>query len=200
MERRIRAHYTAEGVVVYQAFKPETVAHAVAVGTFGRGFTFDRFSWIKPSFGWILHRSEWATKHRMEAIARVWITHDGFREILRRAVSTIWEPTVHADESDWARELDGGDVRYQWDPEREPSGAKNGLRAIQLGLRGEALRRFVEDWIIRVDDATELAHQVGAVARARVHGMRLPSLPLEREYPVDDALAVRLAYVGAAMR
>ena len=79
---RVLAAYDEKGVFVYQAFHTETVAVAAAKGTFGKGFSLDRMTWIKPSFGWMLHRSGYAGKHGQEAIARIHLSHDGFLAIL----------------------------------------------------------------------------------------------------------------------
>ena len=69
--RRIFASYDDEGIYVYQAFTPTTVASALKRGTFDRGFSLDRMTWIKPSFGWMLYRSGYASKHRQEAILKI---------------------------------------------------------------------------------------------------------------------------------
>ena len=60
--RKIFANYDEEGIYVYQAFKPTIVAAALKHGTFDKGFSLDRMTWIKPSFGWMLYRSGYATK------------------------------------------------------------------------------------------------------------------------------------------
>src|SRR6478672_4601560 len=86
--RRILAHFDDETVVVYQAFRPSIVHYAVENGTFGKGFGLNRMTWIKPSFGWMLHRSQYATSHNQEAIARVRITRAGFDAMLEEAVLT----------------------------------------------------------------------------------------------------------------
>ena len=83
-ERQIYAAYDDEGVYVYQAFKPSIVKAALDKGTFGAGFNMERMTWIKPSFGWILYRSGYATKTRQEAILKIKLTHEGFLKILRR--------------------------------------------------------------------------------------------------------------------
>src|ERR1700754_2703759 len=119
MTRHILAAYDAEGLFVYQAFKPSIVAAAVRHGTFAAGFSLDRMTWIKPSFGWMLYRSGYATKHDQERIARVRLSHDGFRAVLARAVPTAFDSRLFADEVEWRTALADGDVRYQWDPDRD---------------------------------------------------------------------------------
>lgn len=190
--KRVLAAFDDDGVVVYQAFRPEIVHEAIKKGTFGKGFGLDRMTWIKPSFGWMLHRSGYATKHRQEAIARVRLTNEGFLSILRQSVSTSFKPHLFTTQDAWARALDASDVRYQWDPDRDLRDYKLPRRAIQLGIRGEAVRRYVNEWIIGIEDVTALAHSIrDAVERGdRV----LPDVPHEREYPVPPEIAHTLAY------
>src|SRR6267142_2830267 len=103
--RRIIANYDEEGINVYQAFKPSIVAAALERGTFDKGFGLDRMTWIKPSFGWMLYRSGYASKHRQEAILKIKITHAGFREILRQSIETSFNPMLYDSEPAWASAL-----------------------------------------------------------------------------------------------
>jgi hypothetical protein len=41
-------------------------------------FKFDRMTWVKPSFLWMMYRSDWATKPDQERVLAVSITRDGF--------------------------------------------------------------------------------------------------------------------------
>nr|CAA9263294.1 hypothetical protein AVDCRST_MAG63-2541 [uncultured Armatimonadetes bacterium] len=190
--RRIYAWHDDRSVYVYQAFRPSIVQAAVAKGTFGSGFTLDRMTWIKPSFGWMLHRSGYATRHRQEAVARVHLSHAGFRAILEQAVPTLYDERLFASERDWSTALDRSDVRYQWDPDRDLHDRKLARRAIQLGIRGETVRRYVEEWVLGVEDVTELALAVGAAVKGR--GGTLPDVPEETEYAIEPDLLHVLGY------
>ncbi|MEO8392589.1 MAG: DUF4291 family protein, partial [Chloroflexota bacterium] len=151
-ERQIYAAYDEAGIQVYQAFTPSIVQAALAKGTFGAGFGLDRMTWIKPSLGWMLYRSGYASKHNQEAIIRVKLSHEGFLEILRRSVETSFNPRIYASEGEWKRALDASTVRHQWDPERHIKGPKLERRAIQIGIRGETVHAYVNDWIIGLED------------------------------------------------
>lgn len=61
-ERQIYAAFNEDGIDVYQAFHRTIVDAALLKGTFGEGFQMNRMTWIKPSFGWMLYRSGYATK------------------------------------------------------------------------------------------------------------------------------------------
>jgi hypothetical protein len=82
-------------------------------------------------------------------------------------------------------------VRLQWDPDHHPSGAALERRAMQLGLRGETLRRFAQESIIAVEDVSPfVAEQRQHVLAGRVDQLLTPR---EDIYPiVDPALAARL--------
>jgi hypothetical protein len=170
------------GVVVYQAFKPAIADEAVRLGTFGKGFNRDRLTWIKPSFGWMLYRSEYATKHRQERILRIWLRHEGFRTILSKAIPTAYDSSLFRDPADWRRALDRSEVRYQWDPDRDLRLRRLDRRALQLGLRGQIVNEYIESWIVGIEDVTPLAR---AVEDAVERSARIPSVPEERVYWLD---------------
>jgi hypothetical protein len=182
-ERTIIAEYDDVGLFVYQAFRPAIVEEALRLGTFGKGFNLDRITWIKPSFGWMLHRSDYATAHRQERILKIKLPHDVFLAILRQGVSTSYEPTIHQTEAEWRSALSKTDVMYQWDPDRDWKHRKLSRRAIQIGLQGEIVKQYV-GWIIGVQDATPLAHQC---QRDAEKGSKSPAqYPDERVYYVPE--------------
>ena len=190
-ERRVRGCFDEQGVYVYQAFTPETVKVAVSLGTFGKGFGMDRMTWIKPSFGWMLHRSGYATKSRQEAIARIHLKHEGFLEILQQAVPTSYDRTLFGSPGEWGLALKNSEVRYQWDPDRNLRDYKLEHRAIQLGISGQMVYRYVREWIIGIEDVTSVAH---AIRNAVKDGLDLPTVPEENEYPVPAEIARSLGY------
>ena len=197
-QKRVLAAFDEHGVWVYQAFRIETVQEAVRLGTFGKGFSLDRMTWIKPSFGWMLHRSGYATKHRQEAIARIHITHAGFLAILRQAIPTSADTRIFETESAWQAALNKSDVRYQRDPDRDLRDYKLDRRAIQLGIRGETVRRYASEWILRVEDVTGLAHSIrDAASRSDADW---PAVPVETEYPVPPEIALTLAMINLGSR
>jgi len=190
MERQIYAHYDDEGVTVYQAFAPHIVANALEKGTFGAGFNMDRMTWIKPSFAWMLYRSGYATKTRQEAILKIKLSHEGFLAILNESVETTYNPRVYASEDEWRLTLRKSKVRHQWDPERNLKLGKIDRRAIQLGIRGWVVHKYVNEWIIGLEEVTDLAHEIHEVAKNK--RSNFPPVPDERVYPVSDALVKRL--------
>ncbi|QTR06439.1 DUF4291 family protein, partial [Saccharothrix algeriensis] len=49
----------------------------------------------------------------------------------------------------------------QWDPERSLRLGPLGHRSLQVGLAGDAVRRYVEEWITAITDVTDLMRAVG---------------------------------------
>ncbi|MFH8381049.1 DUF4291 domain-containing protein [Kitasatospora sp. NPDC018058] len=187
-KHQIRALHTADTITVYQAFPPRIAEPAAAEGRFPEAFKRDRMTWIKPSFLWMMHRSDWGRSPGQERVLGVEIDREGFDWALERAVLSAYTGRVHASQAQWKRELRQSPVRAQWDPERGPNLGALEWRAIQVGLRGEAVRRYADEWIRRITDVTELADPM---RRERDPAL----LPAETPYPMSAAVAARL---GAA--
>src|SRR2546423_11697806 len=96
-------------------------------------------SWVKPNFLWMMYRSGWGTKPGQEVTLALRLRRCFFDSLLAQAVPSSWDPGQYTTRGDWERAVATSDVRRQWDPDHHPSGAKLERRAIQLGLRGNAL-------------------------------------------------------------
>ncbi|MER7750615.1 DUF4291 domain-containing protein [Kitasatospora sp. NPDC097643] len=187
-QRQIRARHTEDTITVYQAFPPGIAGPAAADGRFPAAFKRDRMTWIKPSFLWMMHRSDWGRSAGQERVLALEISREGFDWALEQAVLSAYSGRFHDSQAAWKRELRQSPVRVQWDPERGPRLEPLAWRAIQVGLRGEAVRRYADEWIRRITDVTELAERVRVTRDASL-------LPVETPYPVSDSVAAR---VGAA--
>ncbi|MCP4442321.1 MAG: DUF4291 domain-containing protein [Aureispira sp.] len=191
MKKLVYAASDDEGVWVYQAFRPKIVEYAVQHGTFGKGFGLDRMSWIKPSLGWMLRRSKYATKHRMTAIAKIKLSHQGWLELLRQSIPTHFDANLFETEHQWQKALNNSHVIHQWDPERDLQGKRLQRQAIQIGLRADALLKYVQDYIIGVEDITDLALEIGKVAK--LANPRYPKVPIEVPYALPQELMQSLS-------
>jgi len=183
----IMAHFDADSIVVYQAYKPSIAAFAVKHQRFGGGFSIDRMSWIKPNFLWMMYRSGWAQKADQERILAVRLSRRLFDDLLHSAVSSSYDQKRFATHDAWKEAVRSSDVRLQWDPDHDPNGRPLERRAVQLGLRGAALGRYVEE-ALSITDIPDFV----AMQRAHLDG-DLGSLvmPHEQVYrPNDDAAAV----------
>ncbi|OJJ22029.1 hypothetical protein BKI52_08295 [marine bacterium AO1-C] len=152
----------AENLVVYQAFNPSIAKYAVANQQFGGSqYSFNRMSWIKPNFLWMMYRAGWASKSNQECILAVEIAKANFEKILAKAVHSSFKSEVYASKADWQAQLKASEVVMQWDPDHHPNGNKLKRRAIQLGLRNSLLRQFGTDWVVSIQDITEFVHEQG---------------------------------------
>src|SRR5687767_4838854 len=97
----IRAKYDANTIVMYQAYAPAIAEPALKAQKFVAPFSFNRMTWIKPSFLWLMHRSNWGRKAGQECILAVHITRAGWEEALKMGVLTTYESSAHRSFKDW---------------------------------------------------------------------------------------------------
>jgi hypothetical protein len=188
--RHILAHFDADSIVVYQAYRPAIGRYAAEHQRFGGEFSFARMSWIKTNFLWMMYRSGWGTKPGQEVTLAIRMQRPGFDQLLRETVHASFVADIYSDQAAWADAVARSSVRLQWDPDNDPSGEKLERRAIQLGLRGEALERYAQQWLIAIDDISEFVAEQRQHAQAR-SSYGLLQTPSEAVYPVDDADSAR---------
>ncbi|WJY50501.1 DUF4291 domain-containing protein [Streptomyces chengbuensis] len=184
----IRALHTETTITVYQAYDPAIGVPAARDGRFPVSWKRDRMTWIKPSFLWMMYRCGWGTKEGQQTVLAIEIGRDGFEWALHNACLSHYSPGVHRDQADWKRRLRQAPARVQWDPERDLRLTPLPYRSLQLGLAGEASARFADEWTVRIDDVTPLAHEIHArVRRGDLEAAR-KLMPEERAYPVGEGL------------
>jgi hypothetical protein len=187
---RIRALHTPSTITVYQAYAPEIGLPAAREGRFPALWLRDRMTWIKPSFLWMMYRCGWGTKAGQETVLAVEISRDGFEWALRHACLSSYVRGVHPDRAAWQRQLKGAPARVQWDPERDLHLQPLPYRSLQLGLSGEAVRRYADEWTVSIRDVTPLAHEIHALVSGGDLNSAIRLLPQERPYPIaDESLA-----------
>lgn len=180
--RAIRAVYTDTTIRVYQAFSPLIADEAVQLGTFGPHFKRTRMTWIKPSFLWMMYRCGWAEKEGQERVLAIDLKRSAFDDLVRTAVESTHRAYPNLSLAEWQKLIQTSQVRCQWDPERTPDGSPLPYRSLQLGLRGEAVSHYVDDWIVRLSDITDYVKDLNQKRRSGVD-IR-PELPPERDYPM----------------
>jgi Domain of unknown function (DUF4291) len=191
--RQIRAAHDADTLVVYQAFRPAIADAALRAGRFVPPFSFDRMTWIKPSFTWMMHRSSWATAPGQERVLAIRMHRDGFAAALSLACLSSFHPDAHDSRDSWRQQLRLSEVRVQWDPERSWTLEPLPFRTIQVGLRGRAVTRYVDSWIDDIDDVTERAHAARDLVRIGDIGAARALSPVEDELVVPAQIRHRLA-------
>ncbi|NUV44374.1 DUF4291 domain-containing protein [Streptomyces sp. CAI-24] len=175
----IRARQTATTVTVYQAYRPSIGLPAARDGRFPAEWKRDRMTWIKPSFLWMMYRCGWGTKEGQETVLAVEIARSGLEWALANAELSHYVRGVHPDQATWKRNLRTTPARVQWDPERDLDLNPLPYRSLQLGLSGEASRRYADEWTVSIRDVTPLAHEVHAAVRAGERERAAALLPVE---------------------
>ncbi|MFE9449387.1 DUF4291 domain-containing protein [Streptomyces sp. NPDC006739] len=191
-QREIRAAYADSTITVYQTYAPAIGLPAVQEGRFPAAWKRDRMTWIKPSFLWMMYRCGWGAKEGQETVLAVEISRDGFEWALRHACLSSYVRGVHPDRGAWQRQLKRAPARVQWDPERDLHLRALPYRSLQLGLCGEAARRYADEWTVAIRDVTPLAHEIHALVNGGDLGSAARLLPRERPYPVEDGLLADL--------
>lgn len=186
--QHIIAHQSGEQIVVYQAYKPAIAEFAVEHQCLGGAdFSYDRMSWIKPNFLWMMYRCGWASKANQERVLAFWLDKTAFEDILSQAAFSTFTAGNYESQEAWKQDLTTKKVRLQWDPDHNPYGAKITRRAIQLGLKGVVLEKFGKSQVRLVEDVTEFVLQ----QKQHVENRQLEHLliPQERVYlPTSPAL------------
>ncbi|RAG87449.1 DUF4291 domain-containing protein [Streptacidiphilus pinicola] len=190
--RQIRAAFDDNALTVYQAYSPAIAQPALDARTFVAPFKRERMTWIKPSFRWMMYRSGWGKKPGQERVLAVRIRRSGFEWALAHACLSHYDRDLHPDAAAWKEQLRASPVRIQWDPERSTNQQELSHRAIQIGLTGEAVHRYVDDWIVDITDATALAHEAHALVRAGDPAKADTLIPAEQPYPLPEHLRARI--------
>ena len=184
--RRIRALHTARTVTVYQAYAPALGLPAAQQGRFPAAWKRERMTWIKPSFLWMMYRCGWGTKADQETVLAVEIDRAGFDWALRHACLSHHDAAVYPDRAAWQQRLKTSPARVQWDPERDLRLQQLPYRSLQLGLAGEASRRYADEWTVGITDVTPLAHEIHALVRSGGTARAAALLPVEQPYPAPE--------------
>jgi hypothetical protein len=183
----IRAAYDEHTLTVYQAYAPGLAAAAVAQQRLDvPGFKVERMTWIKPSFLWMMYRSGWATKENQERVLAVKIQRTGLDWALQHACLSHFVATAHPDPAAWKEQLQAAPVRIQWDPERDLHLNPLPHRAIQIGLSGEAVFRYMHEWTVAITDVTDQAHDIHSLIQTGYLLQAEARLPQEAVYPTSQ--------------
>src|SRR5262249_41019887 len=151
-----------------------------------------RMTWIKPSFLWMMERSNWARKPGQEHVLAIRITRAGWEEALSAAVLSAFQPAAYRDFDDWRAQAASASVVVQWDPERDLRGKSVAPRSIEGGLSRHVIARYVEEWTVEIRDVTALVRKLAAQIASGHADAAAKQLPRERAYPVTPIIARRL--------
>ncbi|WP_326981568.1 DUF4291 domain-containing protein [Chryseobacterium sp. MYb264] len=191
-EFEIRADYKNETLVVYQAYNKAIAKSAVENQKFCSPFSFARMTWIKPSFLWMMERSNYGQKSNQECTLALHIKRDAWENALQKAILTSPEKRVYSDPSLWEKEFENAEVYVQWDPERNIKGAKLNYRSIQVGISRYLIEEFNEDWIVKIEDYSPLVKKILNLTKSGDFSKAKKLLPVEKNYPLSEKLAHRI--------
>ncbi len=154
----------ANNIIVYQAFNDRIADYAIKNQKFGgQDYSFSRMTWIKPNFLWMMYRSGWAEKdNNQNRILAIEITFEGFEKLLTEGILTSYDKS-NGDEQTWRKVLNNSDVRIQWDPDHDFKGEKLKRRAVQIGIKNDALQKFNNEYIISIQDITSFVKEQKAL-------------------------------------
>jgi hypothetical protein len=198
--RQIRGFRLGETIRVYQAYSHSIADAAVRAQTFVAPFKLTRMTWIKTSFLWMMYRSNWGTSSGQERVLAIDIATSGFLWALEHSCLSHFDGTLHGSICSWEKEMENSCVRIQWDPERDCTLERLPYRSIQIGLTGEAVERYVKDWIKRIEDQTHTVENIRL--KPLDEQARLIESIIERETPLElePSIAKRIGATETAGR
>ncbi|MEL6255553.1 MAG: DUF4291 domain-containing protein [Bacteroidota bacterium] len=174
-------------LLFYQAYNHAIANYALENQELGgNAYSYNRMSWIKPNFLWMMFRCGWAVKENQERVLGIWIKKSDFDCILQEAVYSSFQREIYGSEENWKKALAQHEVRLQWDPDHDIYGNKVERRAIQLGLKGDILKTFGKEMIEEIVDVTNFVKE----QKAKIDGSNLGDLliPYEQPYLSNDPL------------
>jgi hypothetical protein len=157
----IRARFDESTVRIYQAYPAEIARPALAAGRLVVPFKLSRMTWIKPSFNWMMYRSGYATKPAQELVLGIDITRKGFEwrwsmQCYQHSI-LAFIPRCPTGKSSCTRS------RCEFSEIQNATGRLQlieDVRAIQIGLSGDAVSYYVNDWITHIEDVTQTARSI----------------------------------------
>ena len=191
--KQIRAVYDDKTIRVYQAYSDAIADTALAHGTFkSPPFKMERMTWIKPSFLWMMYRSGWGRKDSgQNRILALDISREGFEWALNNSLLSH-QAKEFKDKEAWLKIKKATPVRIQWDPERDLDLCPLEHRAIQIGITNEAVNLYVNQWVKKVTDVTDIAIEIKALVDNNQYSQAKSLLPIELPYLLSQETANKI--------
>ncbi len=190
--QQIRAVFDRETITVFQAYNKQIALPAIKENKFQHPFSFNRMTWIKPSFLWLMERSNYASKSNQEYILGIKIKRTFWDKALSLGVLTHPDKTIYKSSDDWDTKFKEAKVHIQWDPERNLKGGKLEIRSIQVGVSRHLIEEFNNEWIQEITDFTPLTKKIAQLRKKGKYSEAKKQLPKEKEYQVDEKVAKRI--------
>ncbi|MBB6463836.1 DUF4291 domain-containing protein [Flammeovirga kamogawensis] len=190
--QEIRAEFDKETVTVYQAYNKNIALSAIRNNKFEKPFSFNRMTWIKPSFLWLMERSNWGNKSNQDYILKIKIKRECWERALSIGVLTDPDKQVYSTGYEWEKQFKEAKVHIQWDPERTLKGGKLKERTIQVGISRYLIEEYNNDWISEIDDLTPIVKKMNQLRRAGKYKEMKRLLPNEKLYPLNKEIEKRI--------
>ncbi len=183
--QEIRATFDKTNITVYQAYNKQIALPAIQNNRFSSPFSFNRMTWIKPSFLWLMERSNWGQKSNQEYILAIKIKRNYWEEALRMGVLTHPDKRIYPNPIIWEKAFKAAKVHIQWDPERSIRGKKLDIRSIQVGISRHLIQAYNELWIQEIIDYTPLVKKIRHYCQQGKFKEAKRFLPKEKVYPFE---------------
>ena len=193
--RRIRAQFTDSTVRVYQSLPRETAEASLAVGTLVPPFNMGHMTWIKPGFLGMLLRWQLGAANNQHTLLAIDVKRAAFEWLLANSCVNSYQPDLHASRDAWAQRMAATSIRTQWDQEKSILQKPLPYRSLQIGLSGETLESYVDDWIVGLTSCEGLAHWISSALKAKRYVEAAAHLPVEEPYPLPPEFT---AAIGVA--
>lgn len=188
--RYIIGQFNESSVFVYQAFNERIAAFAVKEQQFGGpDYDFNRMTWLKPSFLWMMHYSGWAKKENQEKVLAIRLCRKGFNEMLEHANLICEKGRCTPAQLDSTIAGNPAQILLRWEPYHDLFGKVTEREAVMIGLRGKAMRRYNEQWIQEIEDITDFVKAQQSLLQQG--NKETGKLPRERVYTPDDLKMLR---------
>lgn len=188
----IRANFDRDTIVIYQTYSSAIADAALKAQRFVSPFSIGRMTWIKPSFLWLMHRSNWGQKKDQERTLAVRIKRTGWDKALSLAVLTSFDNKLFRSPDEWRTAFESAAVHLQWDTERSLRGAPLQQFSIQIGLSRHIIEEYVSEWIVNIEDLTPKVAKLSELLHSGSADKAKRLLPAEKTYPVPSNIANRL--------
>ena len=131
----------------------------------------------------MMYRCSWGTKENQEYILAIDISRYAFDFLVQNGIMSTYKEDMDISYTEWKEQIRKSDIRCQWDPERDVFGNPLGYRSIQLGMRGEIVKKYVNEWIADITDITDYVKELNK-KKSMGEDIRL-LLPEEKIYTVQ---------------
>ncbi len=193
--QEIRANYDNNTITVYQAYGKAIALPALKNNRFEKPFSFNRMTWIKPSYLWLMERSNWGTKSNQEYILGIKIKKTAWEKALSLGVLTHPDKAIYKNGWDWEQQFKKAKIHIQWDPERSLRGKKLNIRSIQVGVSRFLIEEYNEEWIHEIVDLTPLTKKINQLRKQGKYKEVKRLLPKEKIYhlpkDIEQKIGVR---------